>query len=50
MTALVVATTQALQEWRCLHCNRLLAFLRLPQGGVISIKCGKCSRLNTLGT
>lgn len=43
-------TEQALQEWRCVTCNRLLALVRLPPGATVQVKCGRCGRINALST
>lgn len=39
---IVVLTTEHLHEWRCPHCDALLARLRLMPGSVVEIRCWRC--------
>lgn len=36
-----------LEPWRCPHCSRILAKLKLGPGSQIEIKCSSCSRFST---
>lgn len=40
------AVRAALQEWRCVHCGRILHKHTLAPGSVLEQKCASCNTFN----